>query len=203
MPGAGSRATVVGRKVERLVGEGRAERALELLRDLLETLVGELSAPGLLEPEKLRLRELTATHMGRAEELKRMCAARPKGVGGAFQLLTSGLRHQLATIEGVPGVPDKARLESLDLAGLLSTCISNWPKLPWSAGPNGGLTRSLLHELRHWRNAWAHQRLVSSEDTFRAIDTAQRILIGCGAGDYATDCDRFFKGAALRAIAHD
>jgi|EP00037_Helgoeca_nana_P027696 hypothetical protein len=206
MSGAGARATVVSRKVERLVVEGRAERALEVMREMLEMLVSELSKPAHTEQEKLALRELTARHMGRAEDLKRMVAARPKGVGGALQLLTSGLRRQLGSVKDVAGagagagLPEVSRLQELDLAGLLSVCIGSWRRLPWGAGSEGALTRSMLHEMRHWRNAWAHQRLVSPADTFRAIDTVQRILEGCQANDYAGDCAAFFRVAALKAI---
>ncbi|MCX8207303.1 MAG: Swt1 family HEPN domain-containing protein, partial [Methanothrix sp.] len=36
--------------------------------------------------------------------------------------------------------------------------------------------RSLVSELRNWRNRWAHQQAFSSDDTYRAIDSTGRLL---------------------------
>lgn len=41
------------------------------------------------------------------------------------------------------------------------------------------------NELRAWRNAWAHFRPLGAADTFRALDTAERLLRSIGAGPQA------------------
>ena len=38
------------------------------------------------------------------------------------------------------------------------------------------MERSLVSELREYRNAWAHQEPFSGEDTIRMLDSAQRLL---------------------------
>ena len=40
----------------------------------------------------------------------------------------------------------------------------------------GRMERSLVSELREYRNAWAHQEPFSGEDTIRMLDSAQRLL---------------------------
>ncbi len=40
----------------------------------------------------------------------------------------------------------------------------------------GRLERSLVSELREYRNAWAHQERFSGDDTIRMLDSAQRLL---------------------------
>jgi len=41
--------------------------------------------------------------------------------------------------------------------------------------------RSLVSELREVRNRWAHQKPFSSDDTDRALDSAQRLLTSVSA----------------------
>ena len=41
----------------------------------------------------------------------------------------------------------------------------------------GHMERSLVSELREFRNRWAHQEPFSGDDTYRALDSAQRLLI--------------------------
>eukprot|EP01080_Neovahlkampfia_damariscottae_P005146 gene5146-8752_t len=38
--------------------------------------------------------------------------------------------------------------------------------------------KSYLHEVRYWRNSWAHQNLFSYEDCYRCLDTIYRLLRG-------------------------
>lgn len=54
---------------------------------------------------------------------------------------------------------------------------------------DGQLSRvqqSYASELRDVRNSWAHGDSFSDDDTYRALDTAERLLNGIGAGDAAT-----------------
>ncbi len=45
----------------------------------------------------------------------------------------------------------------------------------------GHLERSLVSELREFRNRWAHQQEFSFEDTYRLLDSAERLLAAIGA----------------------
>ena len=45
----------------------------------------------------------------------------------------------------------------------------------------GHTERSLVSELRDWRNKWAHQHHFSSDDTDRALDSAERLLTAVSA----------------------
>ena len=45
----------------------------------------------------------------------------------------------------------------------------------------GFTERSLVSELRDWRNRWAHQERLSSDDADRALDSAERLLIAVSA----------------------
>lgn len=41
--------------------------------------------------------------------------------------------------------------------------------------------RTLISELRDWRNKWAHQEAFSSDDTYRVLDSAERLLSAISA----------------------
>jgi hypothetical protein len=45
----------------------------------------------------------------------------------------------------------------------------------------GRAERSLVQELRDWRNKWAHQEPFSSDDTDRALDSITRLLAALSA----------------------
>src|ERR1700721_1223882 len=45
----------------------------------------------------------------------------------------------------------------------------------------GRAERSLVQEMRDWRNKWAHQEPFSSDDTDRALDSAARLLTSISA----------------------
>src|ERR1700722_1927467 len=66
-----------------------------------------------------------------------------------------------------------------DVAGLL--------KLMWEAWNDvfrrtlGHAERSLVSELRDLRNKWAHQESFSSDDAYRALDSAGRLLTALSA----------------------
>jgi len=50
----------------------------------------------------------------------------------------------------------------------------------------GMAERSLVSELREYRNRWAHQDLFSDDDSYRVLDSAQRLLMAVGAHEAAT-----------------
>lgn len=45
----------------------------------------------------------------------------------------------------------------------------------------GRSERSLVQELRDWRNKWAHQERFSSDDAYRATDSVERLLVAVSA----------------------
>ena len=50
----------------------------------------------------------------------------------------------------------------------------------------GHLERSLVSELREFRNRWAHQQEFSFEDTYRLLDSAERLLTAVGTAEAQT-----------------
>jgi predicted AAA+ superfamily ATPase len=76
---------------------------------------------------------------------------------------------------------DEERFDLLDVQAILTMMTNNWNEV--FHGQLGHTGRSYVSELREVRNSWAHQRTFTTEDTYRALDTMQRLLgmIG-GAG---------------------
>ena len=50
--------------------------------------------------------------------------------------------------------------------------------------------RSLVSELREWRNKWAHQESFSTDDTYRVLDSAARLLNAVSASAQADEIER-------------
>ena len=66
-----------------------------------------------------------------------------------------------------------------DVAGLLKLMWESWNDV---FGRTLGRTeRSLIQELREWRNKWAHQEPFSSDDADRALDSMSRLLAAVSA----------------------
>ncbi len=79
-----------------------------------------------------------------------------------------------------------------DDAKLKGKPVTEWDaaallKLMWSTWNDvfkytlGHIERSLVSELRDWRNKWAHQEHFSSDDTDRTLDSAERLLTAVSA----------------------
>jgi len=81
-------------------------------------------------------------------------------------------------IEALSGLaaslPEEERFARLDIQPLLVVMWSNWPQVFHSKLGHAG--RSYVSELREIRNKWAHQQAFTTEDTYRALDTMQRLL---------------------------
>ena len=73
----------------------------------------------------------------------------------------------------------KAPLAEWDAAALLRTMWDLWQ--PVFRFPLGPAERSLVGELRGHRNNWAHQKPFSSDEAYRAIDSAARLLTAVSA----------------------
>jgi len=66
-----------------------------------------------------------------------------------------------------------------DAAGLLKLMWETWNEV--FRKTLGFAERSLVSELREWRNQWAHQEPFSSEDADRALDSVERLLSAVSA----------------------
>jgi len=77
--------------------------------------------------------------------------------------------------------PQLARkpLAQWDVAGLLKLLWDAWNEV--FARTLGRAERSLVQELRDWRNKWAHQEPFSSDDADRALDSMARLLAAVSA----------------------
>jgi len=66
-----------------------------------------------------------------------------------------------------------------DAAALLKLMWETWNEV--FIKTLGFAERSLVSEVRDWRNKWAHQEPFSSDDAYRALDSAGRLLIAVSA----------------------
>jgi predicted AAA+ superfamily ATPase len=124
-------------------------------------------------------------------------------VGKALDLLRAGLAPfverefksafgpragaEVARFLGDDRVTAKRPLAQWDVAALLRLMWEAWNEVFRST--LGQAERSLLAELRDWRNRWAHQEPFSGDDAYRAIDSAARLLSAVSAPE-AGEVDR-------------
>lgn len=126
-------------------------------------------------------------------------------VGKMLELLTAGLRpfveRELRTTD-VPdwfaetkrsladsqlqllGTPDKPQW---DAAAILVTMWNQWNSI--FRKTLGQTERTLVSELREVRNRWVHQRPFSTDDAYRALDSAARLLTAVSAPE-ANDVEK-------------
>lgn len=126
-------------------------------------------------------------------------------VGKALELLTAGLQpfverelkassaptwfaETKKTLEDsqlqLLGTPDKPQW---DAAAILVTMWNEWNNV--FRKTLGHAERTLVSELREVRNRWAHQRPFSTDDAYRALDSAARLLTAVSALE-AGDVDK-------------
>src|SRR6202140_1301334 len=116
-------------------------------------------------------------------------------VGKAMELLKQGL-GPFVEREFTNSYKDKAAVEAIRYLGedrlLAKKAIADWDtagllKLMWEAWNDvfrrtlGPADRSLVSELRALRNKWAHQQTFSSDDAYRALESAGRLLAAVSA----------------------
>jgi predicted AAA+ superfamily ATPase len=118
-------------------------------------------------------------------------------VGKALDLLKTGLgpfverefesafRERAATealrFLGDDRLNAKRKVREWDVAPLLKLMWESWNDVfRKTLGP---AERSLLSELRDQRNKWAHQEAFSSDDAYRALDSAGRLLTAISASE--------------------
>src|SRR3990172_7095235 len=124
-----------------------------------------------------------------------MAVSNHERVGKAMELLKSGLgpfveRELKSTYQeraaaeagrfmGADRVNTKRPVWEWDAAALLKLRWESWNDI--SRKTLGPAERSLLSELRDHRNKWAHQETFSSDDAYRALDSAGRLLTAVSA----------------------
>jgi predicted AAA+ superfamily ATPase len=125
-------------------------------------------------------------------------------VGKALELLKSGLgpfvgREVKSAIAANRLTPERVRgfiedpllaskpIEEWDVSALLKLMWETWNEV--FGRTLGRAERSLVQELRDWRNKWAHQEPFSSRDAERAMDSMVRLLTAVSAKE-ADEVDR-------------
>ena len=105
-----------------------------------------------------------------------------KGNLGArwFEEVSSSVHHGLS----------KAKDGSVhwDTAALLKAMADQWSRA--FKQTLGHAERALVSELLTVRNGWAHDQAFSSDDTYRALDSAARLLTAVSAGEQATEVEK-------------
>lgn len=118
-------------------------------------------------------------------------------VGKALELLKAGLgsfierefkslfqaraQPQAIAFLGDDRINSGKPISSWDVAALLKVMWESWNDVfRRTLGP---AERSLVGELRDHRNKWAHQQTFSSDDAYRALDSAGRLLAAISAGE--------------------
>ena len=115
-------------------------------------------------------------------------------IGNAMDVLKSGLApfvsreftshygaqsaNKLSEILGGT-VHDVRGFSDVDVAALLKIMWASWNDV--YKNTLGYSERSLVSELREMRNRWAHQSAFSSDDAYRALDSAHRLLLAVSA----------------------
>jgi predicted AAA+ superfamily ATPase len=122
-------------------------------------------------------------------------------VGKAMELLKAGLapfverefragykdraQAQAALFLGEDRLKGKRQIAEWDAAALLKVLWDAWNDI--FRNTLGPAERSLVQELREWRNKWAHQEPFSSDDADRALDSINRLLSAVSAGSQADE----------------
>nr|MDA8228533.1 Swt1 family HEPN domain-containing protein [Desulfitobacterium hafniense] len=73
----------------------------------------------------------------------------------------------------------KKEISEWDVAALLKLMWESWNNV--FRNTLGHSERTLVSELREWRNKWAHQEALTSDDTDRALDSMTRLLSAVSA----------------------
>jgi hypothetical protein len=87
-----------------------------------------------------------------------------------------------AAFECLRAAPVGAVATSLDTKELVQLIQTHWLRLKHGL-PMNWYERSLFSEIRHIRNAWAHQAHFNVNDAYRALDTLERAVAHLHAYD--------------------
>ncbi len=125
-----------------------------------------------------------------------MAVTNHERVGKALDLLKAGLAPVVAreikaaiaadalSVQKVQGFIDdpllaKKSIEEWDAAALIKLMWETWNEV--FRKTLGFSERSLVSEIRDWRNRWAHQETFSGDNTDRALDSVERLLTAVSA----------------------
>jgi hypothetical protein len=125
-----------------------------------------------------------------------MAVTNHERVGKALTALRDGIKPSLvATWEAFYGKGwlvkvnaednrPEARPKADDLVFLLRGMWNTWNTI--FRDQFGPAERNYVSELREARNRWAHNEAFSTDDTYRVLDTCERLLLAFSAGDQVT-----------------
>lgn len=145
-----------------------------------------------------------------------MAITNQERVGKALELCRSGLapfverevhaavKERNAGIDVIRRFSDKPELANKPLAQWDVQALLNFMKGAWDDIFKlvlGKSDRSLLFEINDYRNAWAHQNPISSDDADRAIDSIERLLTAVAAPE--ADDARKMKLALRRQVLEE
>ena len=85
-------------------------------------------------------------------------------------------------------IPGTAEKPEWDAAVILLTMWNHWNTV--FKNTLGHTERSIVSELREVRNKWAHQRPFSSDDAYRALDSAGRLLSSVSAANEVAELEK-------------
>lgn len=124
-----------------------------------------------------------------------MAITNQERVGKAMDLLRQGLapyvEREFSSVHkakaaaealrymGDDRIAGKKRIQDWDVAALLKLMWEAWNEI--FGKTLGRAERSLVQELRDWRNKWAHQEPFSGDDADRALDSMARLLTAVSA----------------------
>jgi predicted AAA+ superfamily ATPase len=116
--------------------------------------------------------------VGKAMELLRLGLA-PFAEREFKSVHKTGTNAELLRYTADNRINSKKLITDWDVAALLKFLSDSWNEVFGKV--LGRAERSLVQELRDWRNKWAHQELFSSDDTDRALDSVARLLTAISA----------------------
>ena len=127
-----------------------------------------------------------------------MAATNHERVGGALALLSQGLapfverecvaKYGQGWVEAVAGNEVGMKVSKNDAQFLLKAMWDAWNEV--FRAKLSQTDRTYVSELRDMRNRWAHQETFSTDDAYRALDTAHRLLLDVSAAEQAVEVDR-------------
>jgi predicted AAA+ superfamily ATPase len=129
-------------------------------------------------------------------------------VGRALSLLTTGLApfvdRECGLVYGMGwenAVPANGPASKTDAQFLLRTMTTTWREV--FERTLGRMERNYVSELIDARNRWAHQELFSSDDAYRVLDSAERLLQAISAPEQATEVGRLKHDLQRRRYAEE
>src|SRR3954447_21856707 len=129
-------------------------------------------------------------------------------VGKTLALLADGLApfvdRECGLVYGLDWenvVPASSPPSKMDIQFLLRTMTSTWREV--FERTLGRMERNYVSELIDVRNRWAHQELFTSDDAYRALDSAERLLQAVSAGEQASEIGRLKNDLQRRRFAEE